>query len=88
MTCLKNKKLFAFLNAVARSLHFMALPAWAATSRKARDALRRTSLDVVHALEARVLREVLTNYNCVTPLFTNMTVLNSAGLGGHQPEGA
>lgn len=32
--------------------------AWAATSRKARDALRRASLDVVHALEARILREV------------------------------
>ena len=32
--------------------------AWAGTSRKARDALRRGSLEVVHALETRILREV------------------------------
>jgi hypothetical protein len=34
------------------------MQAWAGTSRKARDALRRGSLEVVHALEARILREV------------------------------
>ncbi len=38
---------------------FPPLQAWAHTSRKARDALRRASLDVVHALETRIMREVL-----------------------------
>lgn len=36
----------------------MHVQAWAGTSRKARDALRRGSLEVVHALETRILREV------------------------------
>ncbi len=36
------------------TIHSSMAQAWASTSRKARDALRRASLDIVHALEVRL----------------------------------